>query len=198
MYKIKCQRTSKCLWPVEIDMLVVKWMVFFDVFINHFQKIQSVLHKIAIDLSNFWDVYDVNLWEKLAIMVKLCFIETRLKKGYDLQGYSLKMTRETKNVLTIVVIHYFSEWTSFRSSHSEVICKKSVLRISQNLQQKTCACSLQLYLKRSLLQVFEFHEILTTTFLIDHLWWLLLVFSFKLILPSFYIKKDRFVRILLN
>ena len=26
---------------------------FFDVFINHFQKIQSVLHKIAIDLSNF-------------------------------------------------------------------------------------------------------------------------------------------------
>ena len=67
MYKIKLQKTSKCLWPVDIDMLVVKWMLFFDVFINHFQKIpRSVLHKITIDLWYFWNVCDVNLWGKLA------------------------------------------------------------------------------------------------------------------------------------
>ena len=77
---------------------------FFNVFINHLQKI----NKITIDLLYFWDVYDVNLWEKLAIMVKLRFIETRLKKGYDLWGYFLKIPRETINFLTIAVIHYFS------------------------------------------------------------------------------------------
>ena len=39
--------------------------VFFDVFINHFPKIHgSDLRKIAIDLLYFWDVYDVNQWEK--------------------------------------------------------------------------------------------------------------------------------------
>ena len=68
----------------------------FDISINHFAKIHgSVLHKITIDLLHFWDVYDANLWEKLAITVKFSFIEARLKKGYDLQGYFLKITRET-------------------------------------------------------------------------------------------------------
>ena len=38
---------------------------FFDVFINHFPKIHSSdLCKIAINLLYFWDVYDVNQWEK--------------------------------------------------------------------------------------------------------------------------------------
>ena len=121
---------------------------FFNVFINHFQKIHIiVLYKITIDLLYFWDVYDANLSEKLAIMVKLCFIEARLKKGYDFWGYFLKISRETINVLTIMVIHYFFKWTSFRSSHSEVFCKKSVVKIPQNLQQKTFACDLKLYLK---------------------------------------------------
>ena len=65
MYKIKLHKTSKCLWPIHIDMYVVKWMGFFDVFINHFPKIhRSVLRKIAIDLLYFWDVHDANLWEK--------------------------------------------------------------------------------------------------------------------------------------
>ena len=65
MYKIKLHKTSKFLWPILIDMYVVKWMVFFYVFINHFPKIhRSVLHKITIDLLYFWDVYDANLWEK--------------------------------------------------------------------------------------------------------------------------------------
>ena len=60
---------------------------FFNVFINHFQKIhRSVLHKITIVLVYFWDVYNVNLWEKWAITVKLYFMETQLKKGYDLRG----------------------------------------------------------------------------------------------------------------
>ena len=131
-------------------MFLVKLMFFFfDVFINHFQKIhRSAFHKITIDLLYFWDVYENSLWETLAIMVKLCFIETWLKKGCDLRGYFLKISRETINILTIVVIHYFSQGTSFRSSRLEVFCKKSVLKISQNLQQKTYACSLQLYLKR--------------------------------------------------
>ena len=53
--------------------------VFFDVFVNNFLKIyESGLHKVTIDLLYFWDVYDVNVWEMLAITVKLCFIETRL------------------------------------------------------------------------------------------------------------------------
>ena len=148
MYKVKLQKTLKCLWHVDIDMLVVKWMFFIEVFINHFQEIhRSVLHKITIDLWYFWDVYDVNLWEKLAITVKLCFIETRLKKGYDLWGYFLKITREMINVLTSTVIHYFSWWPSFRSSYLEVFLKKGVLKISQNLQQKQCAYGRQLYLK---------------------------------------------------
>ena len=83
---------------------------FFDILINHFQEIhRRVLYKITIDyLLYFWDVYDTNLWEKVVITVKLCFIKTRLKKGYDLQGYFLKMTREMINILTIAVIHYFS------------------------------------------------------------------------------------------
>ena len=88
MYKIKLQKTSKCLWPLDIDMLVVKWM-FFSTF--SCITFRSVLHKIAID---FWDVYDVNLCEKLAITVKFCCIETRLKEGYDLRGYFLKITKE--------------------------------------------------------------------------------------------------------
>ena len=87
-----------------------KSVFFFDILINHFQEIhRSVLYKITIDyLLYFWDVYDTNLWEKVVITVKLCFIKTRLKKGYDLQGYFLKMTRKMINVLTIAVIHYFS------------------------------------------------------------------------------------------
>ena len=38
---------------------------FLAFFINHFPKFhRSVLHKIAIDLLYFWDVYDINLWGK--------------------------------------------------------------------------------------------------------------------------------------
>ena len=58
MYKIKLHKTSKCLWPVYIDMFAVKWMLFFfDVLINHFPKIDtSVLGKKIIDLLYSWDV----------------------------------------------------------------------------------------------------------------------------------------------
>ena len=63
MYKMKLHKTSKCLWPVYTDLLVVKWVGFFsNVFVNHFPKIhRSVLRKITIDLLFFWDVYDVSL-----------------------------------------------------------------------------------------------------------------------------------------
>ena len=129
MYKTKLHKTSKFLCPhiyrsVNCEMNVV---VFFKVFINHLPKIhRGVLRKITIDLLYFWDIYDVNLWEKLVITVKLCFIETRLKQGYDLQSYLVKTTRETINVLTI----------------AEVFCKKGVLKIWKKLQQKPCACGL--------------------------------------------------------
>ena len=115
--------------PIYIDLFVVKWMLlfFFEVFINRLPKIhRSVLRKITIDLLYFWDVYDVNLWQKLAITVKLCIIETRLKQGYDLQSYLVKTTRETINVLAI----------------AEVFCKKGVFKIWKKLQQKPCACGL--------------------------------------------------------
>ena len=67
MCKIKLHKTSKFVWPVYIDEFVVKWVFFFDVFINHFLKIhKSVLHKITIDVLYFLDVYEVYLWEKVA------------------------------------------------------------------------------------------------------------------------------------
>ena len=81
---------------------------FFKIFINHLPKIhRSFLSKITIDLL-YWDNHDNNLLEKLDITVKLHFIETTLKQGYDLQCFFLKITRETVNILTTVVIHYFS------------------------------------------------------------------------------------------
>ena len=61
-------KTIKCLWLIYIYIdryVVVKWMFFFDIFVNHFPKIhRSVLRKLTIDLSYFWEVYDVNLLEK--------------------------------------------------------------------------------------------------------------------------------------
>ena len=43
--------------------------------------------------------------QKIAITVNLCFIETKLKQDFDLQSHFI--TRETTNVLTIMVSHYF-------------------------------------------------------------------------------------------
>ena len=61
----KLHKTSKCLSPVHIDMYVGKWKAFFWRFHKSFSEIHwSILRKIAIDLLYFWDVYDVNLWEK--------------------------------------------------------------------------------------------------------------------------------------
>ena len=43
---------------------------------EHFPKIhRSVLRKITIDLLYFWDVYDVNLWEKISAEVRLIHAE---------------------------------------------------------------------------------------------------------------------------
>ena len=88
-----------------------KMNIFFsNLLINHLPKIyRSILHKITVDLLYFWGIYDVNLWEKLAITVRLCFIETRLKQDHDLQGYFLKITRERINVLTIKVVIFLNE-----------------------------------------------------------------------------------------
>ena len=62
--------------------------------------------------------------------------------------------------------------------------KKVLLEISQNSQESTCArasfliklqtSDLQLYLKKTLAQVFyfEFYEISKSTFFMEQLWWL--------------------------
>ena len=62
----KTSENFKMSVTLYIDMSVMKWMFFcFNVFINHFLKIhRSALHKITIDLLYFWDVCDINLWEK--------------------------------------------------------------------------------------------------------------------------------------
>ena len=141
MYKVRLYKTSKCLWPVYINKHVCYEMIFFfKVFINSFLKIcGSVFRKTTINLLYFWDVYDVSLWEKLIITVKVCFTETRLKPSHELRVYFLKITREMINGLTTTAFHYFSWWTSFRSRCSEQFCKKGVFKISQNLQQKPVA-----------------------------------------------------------
>ena len=174
-------------------MFVMKCFFVFNVSINHFLNIhRSVLCRITIDLLYFWDVYDISVWEKVTITVKLCFIETRLKQCYDLWCYFLKIARVTINIVTITDVHYFAQWTSFRSSRSEVFYKKVVLKIARNLQQKPYACGMQLYWKRGCgNRCLNFVILLRTTCLIEHLLWLLLLFSFKKIFPSFYIKTTR-------
>ena len=47
--------------------------------------------------------------EVFTMTVKLCFTETMLKKGYDLPGYFLKITRITLKVLKIAVIIFLNK-----------------------------------------------------------------------------------------
>ena len=140
-------------------------LFFFEVFINRLPKIhRSVLRKITIDLLYFWDVYDVNLWQKLAITVKLCIIETRLKQGYDLQSYLVKTTRETINVLAI----------------AEVFCKKGVFKIWKKVTAKTLRLWPVTLLKKKLCyKCLNFVKLLRTPFLTEHHRWLHLPFSLK-------------------
>ena len=50
---------------VYINMFIVTWMGFYEVFTDHFLKIhRSAVHKITIVLLYFYNAYDVNLWEK--------------------------------------------------------------------------------------------------------------------------------------
>ena len=109
--------------PILYKYVCYEMNVFFQCFHNHLPKIhRSFLHKIKIDIL-YWDVYDVNLWEKLVITVKLCFIETSQNKRnddcFDNRGCSL-----------------FFLMNIFCNSQSEVFCKKGVLKISQNLHQE--------------------------------------------------------------
>ena len=117
---------------------------FFGVFRNYFQKFQR---RSIVYLLYFWDVYDVNLWEKLAITVKLCFIETSLKKGYDLRGYFLKLTRETIDVLTIAINIFLNEHL-LEAVVRRCSAKKVFLKFHKIYSKKTCACGLELHLKR--------------------------------------------------
>ena len=100
MYKIKLYKTSRCLWPLYADMLVVKWFFFPDIFINHFPKInESVLCKIAIDLLYFRDVYDVSLWgENLA--------EAQLINAEQMSLYNCIILRKKRDSNTGVFLWY--------------------------------------------------------------------------------------------
>ena len=52
------------MWPVYINMFVVKLMFFFDFFLNHFPKThRSVLRKITIDLFIF-EMFMTSIYEK--------------------------------------------------------------------------------------------------------------------------------------
>ena len=57
-------------------MFVVKLMFFFDVFINHFPKIHSVLRKIATDL--LYCIFDT-------FMTSICEKKVRQKDGLLMQ-----------------------------------------------------------------------------------------------------------------
>ena len=72
----KLHKTSKCLWPVYIDMFVAKYMFFFYIFINLFPKIhRSSLHNVTISLLYFWDVYDIIYEEKILTEARLIHVE---------------------------------------------------------------------------------------------------------------------------
>ena len=68
MHKIKHHKTSKCLWPLYTD-ICCEMNVFFRRF--HKSLSQNVLCKMTIDLLYFRDDYDVNLWEKKLVEVRL-------------------------------------------------------------------------------------------------------------------------------
>ena len=70
MYKIKFHETSKWLWPVYTD-VCCEVNIFFVAWCFH----GSVLHKMKIDPLYFWDIYDVNLWEKNLAEVRLIYAE---------------------------------------------------------------------------------------------------------------------------
>ena len=173
MYKIKLHKTSKCLWSIYINTFVTKWMFFLQSFHKSLtQNYRTVLCKVTIDPLYFWDIYDVNLWEKLAITVKLCFTETRLKQGYDLQGYFLK-TKETINILTITVIIFLNEHL-LEAVNQRCSAKKKLF-----LKFHMCLWPATLLKKRLCYRCLNFVELLRTPFLIEHFQWLLLVFSLK-------------------
>ena len=132
-------------------------MFFFKVFINHLPKISwRFLRKITI-VSLYWDVYDVGLWEKLTIIVKLYFIETRLQQSYDLQGYFLKIRRETTNILTIAVIIFLNEHLS-EAVNRRCSAKKVFLKFHKIHRKKPVPVACNFLEKKTLLQVFEFCE----------------------------------------
>ena len=124
-----------------------------------------------------------NLWEKVAITVKLCFTETRLKQGYDLQGYFLK-TKETINILTITVIIFLNEHL-LEAVNQRCSAKKLFLKFYKIYSKKPVPVAYNFIQKETLLQVFEFCETFRDTFFnrTPHVQCLLLVpeFSFKYI-----------------
>ena len=154
---------------------------FFQHFHKYFPRIhRSVTYKITIDVSYFWDFSDVNLWEKLAITIKLRYIETRLKQGYDLRGYFEKSNRNDKCFNNHSYSLFFFMNVFFRSSRSDTAMwrcspKKVFVQFHKILQQKNlCLWPATLFKKRVCYRCLSVIKLLRSPFLIGHLWWVLL------------------------
>ena len=153
MYKIKLHKTSKCLWPVYIDMFVVKWM-FFLCFQNHFPKIhRNVLHKVTTDL--LYCIFET-LLHRNNTQARLWFARLLFKN-------SKKIDKRFNDRVYVFII--------FLNEHpleAVVLRCSGVLKISKNLQWKIFACGLQLYIKNNLCyRCLNFVKLLSTLFLIN-------------------------------
>ena len=115
-------------------MLWNEWL-FFEVFINYFPKIHgSVLHKIAIDLLYFWDIYDINLWENFLVLE---FSEKRGRRGTQNEVIVFKIggpkgNPNSQGILNwiIQILHYYY-WKQHKNiENSQIIEQNLVISLS--------------------------------------------------------------------
>ena len=99
----------------------------------------------------------------------------RLKQGYDLRGYFLKIIIETIKILIVAVVNeHLLEAAVQRCS-----AKKVFLNIHKIYTEAPVPVASNFIEIETLLQMFVFCETFKDNYLIEHLQWLLLVFSFK-------------------
>ena len=102
-----------------------------------------------------------SIYEKnLVITVKLFFIETWLKQGYDLRGYFLKITRETINFNNRRYSLFFLRNIFQNESFGGVL-----QRCSYNFTKFTCLWPATLLKKRLCQRCLNFVKVLRTPFL---------------------------------
>ena len=99
----------------------------------------------------------------------------RLKQGYDLRGYFLKIIIETIKILIVAVVNkHLLEAAVQRCS-----AKKVFLNIHKIYSEVPVPVACNFIEIETRLQMFVFCETFKDNYLIEHLQWLLLVFSFK-------------------